>query len=290
MPRRNASIKKALAKQTDLKNHAEHCSVDPESLAAIGREVGQQVRIEERDGDERGLYTVIESPPDAAGLVRMGPDGRLRLGKNGIFAGVIDSQVPNQTLCDGDAETGNEFVERLVVDDPAQAGLIVLAPHGGDIEPHTDEQALFVAAALSATCWLCKGWHHRGAKRHWHITSAEINEASFPLLDTVMARGFTYAVAFHGMAEAEILIGGAAPDALKHEVKGAILVATSGSDINVRVAGPDDVFGGDEPHNIVNRLTAGGANGVQIEQGARVRDEFGAAIAAAVVDVYRPRL
>jgi phage replication-related protein YjqB (UPF0714/DUF867 family) len=289
MPRRNASVRKALLQQTDLKDHAEHCSVDPESLVAIGREVRQQVRIA-RAGDERGIYTVFESIPDAAGVVRMGPNGLLRLGKEGAFAGAIDSEVPNRTLNDGDAETGNEFVERLVDDDPTQARLIVLAPHGGKIEPHTDEQALSVATALSATCWLCKGWHHRGAKRHWHITSAEINEASFPLLDTVMARGFTYAVAFHGMDEEEILIGGAAPEALKHEVKGAILVATSGSGIKVRVADPSDVFGGDDPHNIVNRIAAGGANGVQIEQSAPARDDFGAAIAAAVVDVFRPRL
>ncbi|HEY1278329.1 MAG TPA: poly-gamma-glutamate hydrolase family protein [Acidimicrobiales bacterium] len=289
MPRRSASIRKSLAQQTDLQHHAEHCSVDPQSLVAIGRDVHQQVRIE-RDGDERGIYTVFESIPDAAGVVRMGPDGRLRLGKAGPFAGHIDSQVPNPTLCDGDAETGNEFVERLFDDDPTQTGFIALAPHGGDIELHTDEQALAVATALSATCWLCKGWHHRGAKRHWHITAAEINEASFPLLDTVMTRGFTHAVAFHGMDEQEILIGGAAPDVLKHEVMGAILVATSGSGIKVRVAEPSDVNGGDDVNNIVNRITAGGANGVQIEQSARAREDFGAAIAAAVVDVYRPRL
>jgi phage replication-related protein YjqB (UPF0714/DUF867 family) len=288
MPRRNASIRKALSKQTDLQNHAEHCSVDPESLAAIGRDVRQQVRIE-RVGDERALYTVVESPADAAGVVRMGEDGRLRLGKEGTFAGAIDAQVPNPTLSDGDAETANEFVERLD-DHGVQTGLIAIAPHGGDIEPHTDEQAVSVATALSASSWLCKGWHHRGAIRHWHITSAEINEASFPLLASVMTSGFTYAVAFHGMDEPEILIGGRAPETLKHEVKGAILVATSGSNIPVRVAEPGDVFGGDDINNIVNRLTAGGANGVQIEQSARAREEFGTAIAAAVVDVYRPRL
>jgi phage replication-related protein YjqB (UPF0714/DUF867 family) len=287
MPRRDASIKKALAQQTDLKDHAEHCSIDPESLAAVGVAEGQQVRIE-RDSDERGLYTVIPPIPDSAGVVRMGANGRLRLGTKELFAGVIDTQVPNPMLSDTDAEDQDEFVERL--DNRTHTGLIALAPHGGDIERHTDEQARFVASALSASCWLCMGWHHRGAKRHWHITSAEINEDSFPLLHRAMGLGFTYAVAFHGMEEPEILVGGAAPDALKHEVKGAILVATSGSAIRVRVAEPGDVFGGDDPHNIVNRITAGGANGVQIEQSAKARTDFGAAIAAAVADVYRPLL
>jgi phage replication-related protein YjqB (UPF0714/DUF867 family) len=288
MARHDASIKKSLPPQTDIKDHAEHCSVEPGLLAAIGREVSQQVRIE-RDGDERGLYTVIESIPDTVDVVRMGAAGRDRLGKSDVFAGFIDSKVPNPTLSDAEAEQRDEFVERLD-DDGVQAGLIVIAPHGGDIEPHTDEQAEFVASALSVSCWRCKGWHQRGPKRHWHITSAEINEASFPRLATVMTRGFTFAVAFHGMNKAEILIGGSAPATLKHEVKGAIEVATSGSRIPVRVAEPDDVFGGDDPDNIVNRLTTGGASGVQIEQSARARSNFGAAIAAAVVDVYRPKL
>jgi hypothetical protein len=38
------------------------------------------------------------------------------------------------------------------------------------------------------------------------------------------------------------------------------------SDITVHIASPDEKFGGDSLQNIVNRLTAGGANGIQIEQ------------------------
>ena len=46
-----------------------------------------------------------------------------------------------------DAEAGGELVERLD-DDGELRGLIVIAPHGGDIEPHTDEQAERVAFRL----------------------------------------------------------------------------------------------------------------------------------------------
>jgi phage replication-related protein YjqB (UPF0714/DUF867 family) len=287
--RLDASIRKALPEQDDLKARREHCSVEPRLLAAIGREVGQQVRIERDGTDERGLYTVSEANPDTRNVVRMGLLGRERLGTSDVFAGVIDAQVPNPTMSDADAERHDEFIERLD-DDGNQSAFIAIAPHGGDIEPHTDEQAELVALALNASSWRCKGWHHRGAKAHWHITAGEIKEASFPLLGTVMTRGFTYAVAFHGLDDEVIIIGGTAPDTLKHEVKGALEVATSGSGIVVRVAGPDDVFGGDDPNNIVNRLTGGGANGIQIEQGPQARAGFGQAIAGAVVDVYRPRL
>ena len=42
--------------------------------------------------------------------------------------------------------------------------------------------------------------------------------------------------------------------------------AIAGSGITVRIASADEGVGGDSPRNIVNRLTANGANGIQIEQ------------------------
>ena len=37
-----------------------------------------------------------------------------------------------------------------------------------------------------------------GASDRWHITATDIHEASFPRLNSVISRGFTHAVAFHG--------------------------------------------------------------------------------------------
>jgi hypothetical protein len=65
-----------------------------------------------------------------------------------------------------------EFVERLD-DDGMHTALIVIAPHGGDIEANTDQQAEHVASQLAGkrvSSWRCKGWHPRGAFAHWHIT------------------------------------------------------------------------------------------------------------------------
>ena len=62
--------------------------------------------------------------------------------------------------------------------------LVVLAPHGGDIEPHTDDQAELVAAATGCSSWRCKGWRPGGgAHERWHITSTDIDPGSFPLLE-----------------------------------------------------------------------------------------------------------
>src|SRR5262249_36857756 len=292
-----ASVKKALtASQQDLIHHKEHCSADPVKLATVGRECGHQVRIK-RDGCEYGLYTVSQvrqEGPD--NIVRMGSAGRERLGTSDEFVGSLDSQVPHPTFDDTDAEANNEFVERLE-DNGMHIGLIVIAPHGGDIEPHTDQQAERVASRLAAkavSSWWCKGFKGDGSFDRWHITSTDIHEASFPLLNSVISRGFTYAVAFHDFDDPEIpfdiLIGGAAPYSLKQEIETATKGAITGSDITVHIASPDEKFGGDSLKNIVNRLTAGGANGIQIEQSPPARSNHWRDIADVVANVYSSKL
>jgi len=56
--------------------------------------------------------------------------------------------------------------------------------------------------------------------------------------------------------------------------------------LGVRVAGPDERYGGDDPDNIVNRLSPCG--GIQIEQGSDPRDDHGFEIADVVADFFRP--
>lgn len=284
-------IKIALLEQKDLIDHKEHCSADRDKLETVGRLLGHQVRIR-RNNEEYGLYTVSEvRQENPNNIVRMGSDGLDRLGMSAGFNATLDPQVPHPTLDDSQAEAQGEFVERLD-DNGWHNGLIAIAPHGGKIERHTDVQAEHVASQLAAkgiSSWRCKGWHPNGAFKHWHITSTDIHEASFPLLNSVISRGFRYAVAFHGFEDDsvrdDILVGGLASDALKEKIKAAIegVVAPN---FTVRITTPDEPFGGDDKRNIVNRLTAGGANGVQIEQKMAPRKEKGLAIAEAVAKVY----
>jgi phage replication-related protein YjqB (UPF0714/DUF867 family) len=283
-----AAITKALDSQEDLKADAEHCCADPARLATIGRALDQQVRVY-RTPQDFGLYTVSEVRPETVdNIVRMGQSGRERLGIEEEFRGVVDAQVPRSRLSETRARAEGELIERLA-DDGRQARLIVIAPHGGDIEPYTDHQAERVATRLDAkpvSSWRCKGWKPGGgAFDRWHITSTDLNEASFPRLARVMGRGFTHAVAFHGFGQEEVLIGGTAPPELKSLVCQAI-DSVIGSVIRVRVATPEDHFGGDDPCNIVNRLTAGGTGGLQIEQSLEARDRFWGTIAEAVAEIY----
>ena len=289
MPTFDAAIREQRPSQGDLATHPEHCSADPERLAAIGLARSRQVRIR-RDDEEVALYTVSQVRQEhPSRVVRMGPGGRGRLGGGGgALAAVVDSVVANPAISEHDAETDGDFVERLR-DDGRQRGLIAIAPHGGDIELKTDLQAERVRSRLGAaraSAWRCKGWGgRRGPRERWHITSTDIDVASFPRLASIASRGFAHAVAFHGLlAEGEVLIGGRAAAALKEEIRCAVEGATAGSGITVRLARSGDGSNGNSRRNIVNRL---GASGVQIEQSPAARADHWRAIADAVAEVYR---
>jgi phage replication-related protein YjqB (UPF0714/DUF867 family) len=269
----------------DLKSHREHCAVDPGTLARIGRTHKQQVRIVR--GADRAIYTVVDDPPDPPpGAVLMGRGGRLRFGIATTFCATIDSAV-TRDLSDEDAARDGELVERLC-DDGVQRGLIAIAPHGGEIEPHTDEQAERVRTTLVVSSWLCRGFDGKqGAVVRWHITAADIDPASFLLLDSVMSRRFDHAVAFHGMTDDGVLVGGGRGSAaLQAEIAAEIRLIPG---VVVRLADPDDVLGGNAESNIVNLLTETG-RGVQVEQSRPVRDDHWADVADAVATVYRRHL
>ena len=293
----DAAVRQAVgAEQQDLIDHPEHCSADPAALAGIGRAPGHQVRVRPAaDPSVFGLYTVSQIRDEAAdNVVRMGRGGRERLGTADPFAAVVDSVVPRQGISDGDAERLGEFVERIS-DNGTNRDLIAIAPHGGDIERHTDTQAERVAERLAeygVSVWQCKGFgtDEDRAFRLQHITSIDIHEGSFPALASVIGRGFRYAVAFHGFRDDGVLVGGGTSFRLKAKIACAIEDALAGSDIRVRIAGPGDVFNGDSPRNVVNRLTANKRGGVHIEQSQRAREDHALDIADAVAAVFAGRL
>jgi phage replication-related protein YjqB (UPF0714/DUF867 family) len=286
-----ARVRKAFSGQSTLVGEREHCSADPARLAAIGRALGHQVRVKRSDG-EYALYTVSEIRDEAPDhVVRMAQAARERLGTTDEFDASVEARGPHPTDTDAEAEAHGELVERLD-DDGTATGLVVLAPHGGLIERHTDRQAERLHCQLASrgvTSWRCKGWKPGGgAYARWHITSTEIHEASFPLLGSISSRQFAYAVAFHGFGEADILIGGAAPTPLKEDIKAAIEAVVGPSGIPVRIARPKEQYGGDDARNIVNRLS--GQNGVQIEQSLEARQAHWEAIADAVASVYASKV
>jgi phage replication-related protein YjqB (UPF0714/DUF867 family) len=282
--------------QADLVAYREHCSADPDQLRAIGVKQGQQVRVE-RAGVGPALFTVSavrEEWPET--IVRAGKMGRARFGTGDDFPVAILARVPHPTYTDAQAQQYGEFVERAD-DDGVATGLLVLAPHGGEIEAHTDSQAERLAARLAAagktqvTTWRCKGYDLPNGPRayvRWHITSNDTSEASFPLLARIARRRFAYAVSFHGQTREAVLIGGSGPAELKNAVRDEIAGVLDGSRIPVLIAAEGELNSGTRRDNIGNRYCRN--TGIQIEQSARARRDHWSAIADAVARVYAGRL
>jgi phage replication-related protein YjqB (UPF0714/DUF867 family) len=292
-------LKLRLPAQDGLKNAPERCSADPVKLETIGRYVGEQVRIKRKD-DPRffALYTVKQANPDGherANVVRAGQGGRKRLGTTANIDATVQATVVDSAPQPGEAD-GTTFFE-IGDDDGKQSYFIAIAPHGGQIEEHTDEQAIeavrpVCAVDFPASVWLCKGYGDaaKGAFDRWHITADDLQPACFPLLEPLVSRGFCYGVAFHGFdrkkGEADVYIGGAASQSLKLTIESALNDLYLPIKIKISTRYDDPKFQGFSPENIINRLTT---RGIQLEQSIEARKYY-REIAYAVAKVFASRL
>jgi phage replication-related protein YjqB (UPF0714/DUF867 family) len=287
-------VLEAMNSMPELLQDPELCRMEWELAAGCGIAVGDQIRLTRSDGIY-ALYTVSALYQEGGPLhVRMGLKGRKKLEASEPLTALdlfVGGNILRSDLSDEQAKAQSEFVERLT-DNGSHTGLVALAPHGGNIERYTDHQAEHVAAQLLAkgvSCWRCKGWHQNGNTHdRWHIDATRISRRSFPLLDSIADRGFTYAVCFHGWSADGILIGGGAPQQLKQDIRVAIIAAINDKSIDVNVANANESYNGDSPNNIVNWMTANGAGGIQLEQSAVARSKYWQPIAAAVASVLDP--
>jgi phage replication-related protein YjqB (UPF0714/DUF867 family) len=297
-------LKLRLPEQDALKNASERCSADPGMLESIGRFLGQQVRIKRKD-DPRffALYTVKQANPEAdlndrlrLSIVRTGQAGRKRLGTAAGIEATVQARVVDAAPESGEAD-GTTFFE-IGDDDGKQSYFIAIAPHGGEIERHTDEQAVeatrqLCAAVFPASLWLCKGSGDaaKGAFDRWHITADDLQPACFPLLEPLVSRGFCYGVAFHGFdrkkGEADVYIGGAASQSLKLTIESALNDLYLPIKVKISTAHDSPKFQGFSAENIINRLATRG--GIQLEQSAQARKHY-LEIARAVAQVFVSRL
>ena len=272
----------------------ERCLANGDDLKRIGRAVGDQVRMA-RSPDRVALYTVEPPATEEPGRVGMGWAGRTRLAAPDEFKVTVHVDVVDQLRADDQAAADGEFVERLIVGRRRQ--LAIIAPHGGEIEEHTDVQACVVRDRLASVApwlWMCKGWGvpGQGAFARWHITSTDISPTSFPLLKRMISRPFTHAISFHGfdhteVGGADVRIGGLADDAFKASVSEAIEEQVRRKDKPWGVVvDREGRFSGLDPENIVNRL-APEAGGLQIEQSLRARAFMAGEIAEAVASAYQ---
>lgn len=292
--------------------HREECNANENQLNSIHRQPGEQVRIEfPTENATLGAIFTVSQPPFLSDVERVILGKRIvNLNNCQLSGNACKGKVRSQIMIEGldeheeQAKDMGELIEKLN-HDVQNHKLVVIAPHGGNIEPGTALEAEYVANHFSrdrVSLWLCKGFSsksngqsNKDALERWHITSTKISEKSFPKLNTIIGNNptFDYSIAFHGWTENSICVGGNPdnPDHdlkcdIKHEIKKALMEAHS--DIQVYMSPcPEGNFNGDKPENIVNRL---GTNSIQIEQCREARDNFHDVIAHAVVNVIGTRI
>ncbi len=275
-------------KSQDLIGDPWSCSVSGAIAQEIG--VGAQVRIC-RNSEHCAVFTITEvRESDADGQIRLSKAARQRLGTSQSgFSATLRQALATTSLSESQAKNAEEFIERIQ-DDGDHQGLLILAPHGGAIEINTDRQARRVANTLAGadvSTWCCNGYNQGGsAFDRWHVTSTLIHPTSFPGLAQVTKRDYAYSVAFHGMSDPGVRIGGGGPSWLKQQLRDEIKSAIGGTAGSVKIAGPGQSLSGSSPANVTNWVTADGAGGVQIEQSYTVRSKHWRDVADAVACVF----
>ena len=174
----------------------------------------------------------------------------------------------------------------VAVDEPAR--IISAAPHGGDVEPETAEQAITVAETTpSCSVWGCRGYDEGGnAFDTWHEPSHLISPGDYAYLPEIKRLEFETAVTYHGYSPSldvphpDVYVGGGAPDRVLQQVADEIRGC---ADVEVWIAEQGDglyrEYSGTDPHNLTNWLAD---KGIQLEQTYSARQEHGTQIAEGV--------
>lgn len=147
----------------------EHCVASLSQIKMIGTNKGQQVRIERStiaNDTTLALYTIKAVHKNKSDIVFVGYSNsadlteHLGLSNTDPFTGRVNAQVTADGLTDEQAKERSEFVEHLN-DNGLNQGLVVIAPHGGKIEEHTDLQVEHLGKLLHSeqvSEWICKGF------------------------------------------------------------------------------------------------------------------------------------
>ncbi len=161
------------------------------------------------------------------------------------------------------------------------AQITILAPHGGNIEPHTSEIAELVAADRYNL--YCFNGLRRNNNHILHITSHNYDEEQA----LALVRSSAFVIAIHGCTQRDemVFIGG-----LYDELKQHIAAALGRAEIPSIICEKTSRYGGQRPDNICNRGITG--KGVQLEISRPLRnspkgwDKIAAAIHEALATVY----
>ena len=157
--------------------------------------------------------------------------------------------------------------------------ITIIAPHGGNIEPHTSEIAALIAADTH-NLFCFNGLKQRN-NYLLHITSHHFDEEQA----LALVQSSTTVISVHGCTRKEtIIFVGGRDDELKQRISAAL----NHAHISAVACTHHSLHGGNHPDNICNRGITG--KGVQLEISRPLRDSPQAwcKIAAAVEQALAP--
>ena len=160
------------------------------------------------------------------------------------------------------AQAEQEGLDFRVISVPRDARFVIVAPHGGEIEPGTSEIAQALASEDHA-CYVFEGTKYYG-NRALHITSARFDE---PRCLALLQAAHT-AVTVHGESSEtpHVFLGG-----LDSNLKAQLEMALRASGFSVEVHS-NPKMQGVHPANICNRAQSG--QGIQLEIARGLRETF----------------
>jgi phage replication-related protein YjqB (UPF0714/DUF867 family) len=163
---------------------------------------------------------------------------------------------------------------------------VILAPHGGGIEPGTSELCLAVAgyhpanlpqfppAGVTYDYWMFEGVREDD-NRKLHVTSTGCDDD----MAVSLCAGSLNALALHGFRpeppdfsedEQVVLVGGATPDSIPNPLRDLLLDGLRDAHFDARNPGEHGELNGNATCNIVNRTMLG--MGAQLELSTPLRD------------------
>lgn len=199
------------------------CSLPTELAERLSVTEADHVRVQ---GPLCSAYYIVSGFHARSNSVRVGQEGRKRIGANPDDEVTIASQVPRESYIEA-RRTGG-FAETLWYGG-AENNVLITAPHGGDVEFGTDDCAMRLYQSIqdrpniTPSAWLCHGYGPNPFDQ-WHLSKPVRATRSYPGLSTLGDREFKYTVGLHMQSAKHkyVAVGGHAPDALRHEVAEAL--------------------------------------------------------------------
>lgn len=284
----------------DILKNRKTVLIQERSIQGLGIRKGEQIRLHVKGGVhgeiKPAVYTIREDAPftPEGGKAYMSEENMKRIDAIPKDYLVPTAYGPHESISSLQvARDNNEYIERYLPGKDTYINYAIIAPHGGQVEKHTAEQAIYVRNQIRTGFWASYGFGETdaAATERWFIPSAEMSENSYPGLEKLRAN---FRVELHGKHDLDVSgihIGGLASleskNILRDNIRAALQKSGGGSiDVNTYQSSSHK---GTNPHRIANR--SADQTGIVIFQEPSVKEEYWREIAEGItngiVDIHK---